>query len=526
MAVHQMTATTIPDHVPASAVLPFDPWSGMEDVAHEALERVRPYGAVVYSPRHHIAGFAPNGCWMVTRAQEARKLLMAVWSLCKDHPTQLWAIVPIVYRMMMDSDILSPLEPLNRDECMVRLAPALAQYYQQHTELLYSKIQEADDAVATKAAIRRKTGEDGFEPRVSEGLRHCGVSCVSGLRHMHESDGYQIITNFRELIHSQWPLFIEEENLKRLCGDMRKLVQQARVLRIEIHYGPTVYNITQILRQRGNAFFSALEPWLHFTEEDKYDCIEKLDEFLTDIEHVCTQSDGPLTRGQTTVQSEAVAQARALYSESIHGGGGSGKTSDWTCCAKDCSNKIPSETVEGYKKRVAKKSWGANPDPARSRLLCSGCYSSFCDETKITMEDGTTKERGGGGGGSGGGKSKKTGKAARAEGKKAKKRSKAAKKEEKRKMEMAEAAAEAAVAALKEAQRSGLSRAAAVPATDANASAADVQELPSPAPAPAPATPPPSAAPSAPEGTPPEGDASIAEMAIRKVREAMQPGSQ
>jgi len=76
MATQQMTATAIPDHVPASAVLPFDPWSGMEDGPHEALERVRPYGPVVYSPRHHIAGFAPNGCWMVTRSRQARKLLM------------------------------------------------------------------------------------------------------------------------------------------------------------------------------------------------------------------------------------------------------------------------------------------------------------------------------------------------------------------------------------------------------------------------------------------------------------------
>lgn len=76
MATQQMTATAIPDHVPASAILPFDPWSGMENGPHEALERVRPYGAVVYSPRHHIAGFAPNGCWMITRAQQARKLLL------------------------------------------------------------------------------------------------------------------------------------------------------------------------------------------------------------------------------------------------------------------------------------------------------------------------------------------------------------------------------------------------------------------------------------------------------------------
>lgn len=76
MATQAATDTMIPDHVPPSAVLPFDPWSGMENGPHEALERARPYGAVVFSPRHHIAGFAPNGCWMITSSQQARKLLL------------------------------------------------------------------------------------------------------------------------------------------------------------------------------------------------------------------------------------------------------------------------------------------------------------------------------------------------------------------------------------------------------------------------------------------------------------------
>ena len=71
-----------------------------------------------------------------------------------------------------------------------------------------------------KAAIKRKTGEDGFEPRESEGFRHCGVSCVSGLRHEHEKDGLQVIINFREIIHSQWPLFMKEDNIRKLCEDM------------------------------------------------------------------------------------------------------------------------------------------------------------------------------------------------------------------------------------------------------------------------------------------------------------------
>lgn len=76
-----------PAHVPAGAVLPFDPWSGMENDPHAALERVRPYGAVVFSPRHHIAGFAPNGCWMVTRAEQARKLLLDTQRFSSQHTT-------------------------------------------------------------------------------------------------------------------------------------------------------------------------------------------------------------------------------------------------------------------------------------------------------------------------------------------------------------------------------------------------------------------------------------------------------
>lgn len=66
----------IPDHVPPDLILPFDPWSDMRDRPHEALERVRPYGPIVYSPRHHIIGFAPNGSWMVTSAKTARALLL------------------------------------------------------------------------------------------------------------------------------------------------------------------------------------------------------------------------------------------------------------------------------------------------------------------------------------------------------------------------------------------------------------------------------------------------------------------
>ena len=100
--------------------------------------------------------------------------------------------------MMVDNDILYPHEPLNRENCTQVMEPAMARYYIQHTELLFQKMQESDDRVTTKAAIKRKTGEDGFEPRESEGFRLCGVSCVSGLRHEHEKDGLQVIINFRE----------------------------------------------------------------------------------------------------------------------------------------------------------------------------------------------------------------------------------------------------------------------------------------------------------------------------------------
>ena len=264
---------------------------------------------------------------------KARKLLDAVWNMCKDFPLQLFAIVPIIYRMTMDNDILYPHEPYNRENCKQYMEPAMARYYMQHTELLYQKMQEADDRVTTKAAIKRKTGEDGFEPRESEGFRHCGVSCVSGLRHEHEKDGLQVIINFREIIHSQWPLFMKEDNIKKLCEDMRKLVQEARELRIEISYAPTIYSITQILRKRSTALYNHLEKWLHFTEDDKHDCIEKLDAFLTDVEHIISRADGPLDRVQDTVHARAVNGYRALFDDDLQArrasAAGSSSGSEW-----------------------------------------------------------------------------------------------------------------------------------------------------------------------------------------------------
>ena len=449
---------------------------------------------------------------------KARKLMAAVWALCKDHPTQLWAIVPAVYRMMQDADILKPVEPINRNEAVQRLDPAMALYYQQHTAILYAKLHEANDAVATKACCPRKTGEDGYEPRVSEGIRQCGMSCISALRHLHEQDAYSIITNIRELIHSQWPLFQQEDNIKKLCGDMRKLVQQARTLRIEIHYQPTIYHITQILRQRSTALFTALERWLHFEEADKYDCIEKLEEFLTDVEHIDSQSDGPLTKISASVQGQATERARAIYSANINGSstGGSSGPSDWTCCAKDCTGKIPAVTVDGYKQRVAKKPWGKNPDPAKSRLLCSQCYEKWSAGTQVQMKDGKHKQKdtseSGGGGGSGGKKSGKKGKgrAARAEGKK----KKAETKHEKEKREFAEAAATAAITELLKAQTNVANRAAGVDAAPAPAPA------PSPAPAPAPEP-----EPEASEGVPPAEGGTVAEharlLAVKLLRDSM-----
>ena len=85
---------------------------------------------------------------------KARKLMATVWSLCKDHPTQLWAIVPAVYRMMMDSDILSPLEPITRIDCEQRLEPAMAVYYKQHTAILYKRCVNDLGFIASTATPR------------------------------------------------------------------------------------------------------------------------------------------------------------------------------------------------------------------------------------------------------------------------------------------------------------------------------------------------------------------------------------
>ncbi|MCK9540726.1 MAG: cytochrome P450 [Novosphingobium sp.] len=77
----------IPDHVPPELVLPFDPWDNLADRPHEALARAQAFGRVVYSPRHHIVGYAPNGCWMVTRAKEARDLLLDTATFSSEHTT-------------------------------------------------------------------------------------------------------------------------------------------------------------------------------------------------------------------------------------------------------------------------------------------------------------------------------------------------------------------------------------------------------------------------------------------------------
>lgn len=66
----------IPEHVPEHLVLPFSPWAELGDQPHNALQRAQRFGDIVYSPQHHITGFAPNGSWMVTRAKEAREILL------------------------------------------------------------------------------------------------------------------------------------------------------------------------------------------------------------------------------------------------------------------------------------------------------------------------------------------------------------------------------------------------------------------------------------------------------------------
>lgn len=88
MAIPDQAATpTIPAHVPTGLILPFDPWMDLGDRPHEALQRAQAFGRVVYSPRHHIVGYAPNGAWMVTRAKEARDLLLDPATFSSEHTT-------------------------------------------------------------------------------------------------------------------------------------------------------------------------------------------------------------------------------------------------------------------------------------------------------------------------------------------------------------------------------------------------------------------------------------------------------
>ena len=297
-------------------------------------------------------------------------------------------------------------------------------------------------------------------------------------------------------------------------------MQQARELRIEISYAPTIYHITQILRKRSTALYTHLEKWLHFDEADKHDCIEKLDAFLTDVEHIISRSDGPLTRVKDTVHARAVEGYRSLFDDDLRARRASGAgSSEWTCNAKDCDNNIPSTTVESYKARVkqAGHSWSNDPDPAKSRLLCSGCFDKYTNDETIKMQDGSTKSKGGGKP-KGGGK-RKDGKAARADGetKSTKKKSKAAKKREKKEKQAVKAAQQAALDAMLAAQKLQKERAAAI--ADTTAAAASVQ-APSPAPAPATAPAATSPTPSAPEGTPPQGGGTLDDT-IRILRKAL-----
>lgn len=80
-------STKIPEHIPGEALLPFNPWEDMEKSPHEALDRIRDYGPIVYSPKHHSISFAPNGCWMVTSADVAREVLLATETFSSQHNT-------------------------------------------------------------------------------------------------------------------------------------------------------------------------------------------------------------------------------------------------------------------------------------------------------------------------------------------------------------------------------------------------------------------------------------------------------
>jgi len=93
----------IPAHIPPELVLPFDPWQNLGDRPHEALARAQGFGRVVYSPSHHIIGYAPNGAWMVTRAKEARDLLLDTGTFSSQHTTGIAEVLGETFK-------LSPIE--------------------------------------------------------------------------------------------------------------------------------------------------------------------------------------------------------------------------------------------------------------------------------------------------------------------------------------------------------------------------------------------------------------------------------
>ena len=372
---------------------------------------------------------------------KARRMLTAVWKLVSDHVEQMWALVPMVFMMKEEQDIICPPEPYDKEKCHEFLPEQLATYYANHSELLFRKLQDHGDALISQAVMRRKTGEEGFDARESKGVRGCGISCISALRHKHEKEGPRIIRNYQALLHNQWHLFIETTNISQVCADVRKLTMEARELRIEINYYQTVYQMAAALRPRNPVFFNGLEKWLHFDIEDKHDAIEKLDEFLTEVEHFCTQMDGGLVDGVQSTESRAAATARAVWSEAVKGGGtpsGQSKQprdtslSDWVCCASGCTNMVPNFAKKLFCDNQ-KESEKALPTPENSRLLCNEHYREMVDSGKsIALKDGTHKtfqkassgeSKGGkpGKGGKGGRGGRRQGRAARAEAKKKKK---------------------------------------------------------------------------------------------------------
>ncbi len=65
-----------PAHVPDDLVLGFNPWLGMEREPHAVLAKLHEGPPIVFSRYNHILGFAPQGNWIITRAEVMREVLL------------------------------------------------------------------------------------------------------------------------------------------------------------------------------------------------------------------------------------------------------------------------------------------------------------------------------------------------------------------------------------------------------------------------------------------------------------------